>query len=117
MSFDGSKNLYEADYSTDEIQKSTPTTFYTISAMLPAGLSFNSSTGLISGSPTTVTAAANYTITAYNSSGNSSVTISITVAKAPSITYKPIQLYVYCRRCKYYSCADKYRRCGSYLCV
>ena len=88
VSFDGSRNLYEADFNTDQILKSTPTTFYTISAMLPGGLNFDPATGNISGTPTTVTASTNYVITGYNSSGNSATTITITVKpQLPAISY------------------------------
>jgi len=44
------------------------------------GLSFNSSTGLISGTPTTEAAARTYTLTATNASGSASQTFSLTVS-------------------------------------
>ena len=46
---------------------------YSVSPSLPPGLSLNSSTGAISGTPTTVTALATYTVTASNSGGSTSV--------------------------------------------
>lgn len=55
---------------------------YSISPSLPAGLSFNTATGLISGTPTSPHAATNYTVTATNSGGNSSFVVSISVQKA-----------------------------------
>lgn len=55
-------------------------TSYGVSPALPAGLSLNTSTGVISGTPTTATAQANYTVTATNSAGNTAVSVSITVS-------------------------------------
>ena len=57
------------------------------SPALPAGLSI-SSVCVIAGTPTTITAAADYTITATNSGGSASTSINITVnAVAPVISY------------------------------
>lgn len=50
---------------------------YAINPSLPAGLSFNTSTGVISGLPTAASVATNYTITATNGSGSANTTISI----------------------------------------
>jgi len=47
--------------------------------VLPAGLNLNPSTGVISGIPTAVTATANYTITATNTGGSTTASVSITV--------------------------------------
>ena len=62
---------------------------YMVSPALPAGLSLNPTTGVISGTPTALTAAANYTITATNSGGSISATLNLTVnAAAPTgLTY------------------------------
>ena len=62
---------------------------YSVSPTLPAGLSLNAGTGSISGTPTAVTAAASYTVTATNSGGATSATLSITINEAaPSnLTY------------------------------
>jgi len=54
-------------------------TSYSISPSLPAGLSFNTSTGVISGTPTVISASANYTVTATNSGGNTTNVINITI--------------------------------------
>ncbi|HTG67139.1 MAG TPA: MBG domain-containing protein, partial [Flavobacterium sp.] len=71
----------------------TPTS-YSVSPALPAGLSLNTSTGVISGTPTTATAATNYTVTATNSCGSTTKDISITVNTAPSISVEPSNITV-----------------------
>src|SRR5690606_8178040 len=62
---------------------------YSISPSLPAGLMFNTTTGIISGTPTVETLTATYTITATNSGGSTTFDIEITVTDpAPStLTY------------------------------
>ena len=52
---------------------------YSISPDLPAGLSFNTGTGEISGTPTAVASMQTYTITATNSGGTDTATVTITV--------------------------------------
>ena len=56
-------------------------TGYSISPALPTGLSLNATTGVISGTPTQATAAIVYTITASNTAGSVSATVSIAVNK------------------------------------
>jgi len=63
---------------------------WSVSPALPTGLAFNSNTGQISGTPTAVASAANYTVTATNSAGSDTFTVNITVTAAlasPDITY------------------------------
>ena len=52
---------------------------YAISPTAPAGLTFNTTTGLLSGTPTTVAGATAYTITAINASGSATRTFTLTV--------------------------------------
>ena len=53
---------------------------YTIDPALPAGLSFNTASGVISGTPSVLsTTATTYTVTATNSGGEDTVDIVITV--------------------------------------
>ena len=61
---------------------------YAVSPSLPAGLSLDTSTGSISGTPTAITSSATYTITANNTGGSDTATVTIVVNDvAPSITY------------------------------
>ena len=66
-------------------------TSWSISPSVPAGLNFDSSTGAISGTPTAITSSAVYTVTATNTGGSASGTLTIEVNIAPpsSITYNP----------------------------
>lgn len=53
---------------------------YSVSPALPSGLSLDSATGVISGTPTRVTSATNYTVTAANSAGSAQATVRIATA-------------------------------------
>ena len=57
---------------------------YSISPSAPAGTSFNTSTGLLSGTPTTVRSATVYTITATNATSSASQTFTLTVTTPAS---------------------------------
>ncbi|AOJ05917.1 hypothetical protein WS71_00190 [Burkholderia mayonis] len=74
-------------------------TQYAVAPALPAGLALDPQTGIISGTPTTVTAPANYTVTGSNSAGSAQTQISIEVrAQAippTSLAYSdPVPVYV-----------------------
>jgi hypothetical protein len=56
---------------------------YNVSPTLPAGLNLGATTGTISGTPTAVAATASYTVTASNSTGNTTAALTITVNPAP----------------------------------
>jgi hypothetical protein len=61
---------------------------YTVTPALPAGLSINAATGIISGIPTTVMAKASYTVAAGNAGGSTTAVVAIAVdAVAPVIAY------------------------------
>jgi hypothetical protein len=62
---------------------------YSISPNLPSGLNFNTTSGVISGTPTVVSSIETYVVTAINSGGSTSFGVSITVnAVAPnSLSY------------------------------
>ena len=55
---------------------------WAISPALPAGLTFNTSTGAITGTPTAASSATDYTVTATNAAGSILDTVTITVAAA-----------------------------------
>ena len=52
---------------------------YAISPAVPSGLSFSSTTGQLSGTPTSTQSATNYTITATNAAGSATATFTLTV--------------------------------------
>jgi hypothetical protein len=56
----------------------TPTS-YSISPALPIGLSLNTTTGVISGTPSVAAASANYTVTATNAGGSTTGTVTVVV--------------------------------------
>ncbi len=63
---------------------------YSIMPSLPAGMMFDTTTGTISGTPTTAAAETEYTITATGTGGaTDTVTVRITVVAAPSIIANP----------------------------
>lgn len=69
-----------------------PDTVFTVSPALPAGLTINPTTGILSGTPTTVTALATYTITATDSGGSTTFKIAINVlgANPTSIVFQSV---------------------------
>jgi uncharacterized repeat protein (TIGR01451 family) len=66
-------------------------TSWTVSPSLPAGLAFSTSTGEISGTPSAVTSSATYTITATNTGGDATTTVTIVVNDIipSSVAYSP----------------------------
>jgi len=59
---------------------------YSIDPALPTGLSIEPTTGVISGTPSVTAASALYTVTATNTAGNTSTTLTVAVV-APGSTY------------------------------
>lgn len=57
-------------------------TSWTISPALPAGLTLSAATGIVSGTPTAVTADTSHTVTAANAAGQSTVALRIAVTEA-----------------------------------
>ena len=74
------------------ISASVAADYYSISPSLSSGLSFNTTTGLVSGSPTVAAAARTYTITGTNSIGSTSRSFNLTVEQAPAFTLSPSSL-------------------------
>lgn len=60
---------------------------YSINPTLPQGLIFNSFSGTISGTPTSIQTARNYTINALNSIGSISISVSIAIVLSTKITF------------------------------
>ena len=70
-------------------------TSWSISPALPSGLNFDTSTGAISGTPSVLqTSAQSYTITATNSQGSATTSVSITINdQAPDVSYtSPVEI-------------------------
>lgn len=96
ISYNPATNIYTAGTTIGALNPSNSggaITSWSINKPLPAGLSFNTGNGVITGTPTTATPIAIYTVTAKNSVGNSNFNITITVNSAPVavpiITYSP----------------------------
>jgi hypothetical protein len=86
-------NLYVADYG-HKIRKIALGGGYTITPALPAGLSMDANTGIISGTPSLITAATDYTIIANNDAGSDSFNINIKVSTVcnPTISSNSIAI-------------------------
>jgi len=87
MYMDGTGTGYIAELGGNRIRKMT-LTGYSLTGTLPAGLAFDPTTGIISGTPTAVTGNKTFTVTAFNTFGTSSTTISISTAAG---TFNPSQ--------------------------
>ena len=83
---------------TPTITGGTPSLYALGTAGLPTGLSLNSSTGAITGTPTTPAAATGYTIMASNSCSSAPVTatVTITINTPPAITVQPVEPTAVC---------------------
>lgn len=62
-------------------------TTWSVAPALPAGISLNTSTGVITGTPTAVAAQAAYTITAANATGSTTFSLSLKVDPPPASAY------------------------------
>lgn len=86
VSVDPSGNMFIANSGGFDIRKDVESGGYAISASLPTGLSFSTTTGVISGTPTTNSSATTYTVTAYNSTATGTTTVNITVNRVLTTT-------------------------------
>jgi gliding motility-associated-like protein len=86
-------NIYVADFMNNAVKQIKPVGGYYVGPFLPAGLSFNNTTGIFTGTPTVVSPAANYTVTAYNPAGGGTAIVNITVTGTPAISYTGPQIY------------------------
>jgi streptogramin lyase len=73
-------NVFVTEGQSNKIRKITITGYSINPTILPAGLSFDATTGIISGTPTATSLATSYTVTAYNAGGSSSATIVISTS-------------------------------------
>jgi len=91
LSYETTSCVYTKDQVIDDNEPTVTgsITTWSVSPALPAGLTLNTATGVISGTPEFEQTAADYTITAANSSGETTTTVCITVnLAAPSaLTY------------------------------
>ncbi|WP_264520708.1 T9SS type A sorting domain-containing protein [Flavobacterium sp. N1994] len=87
---DLSGNVFVADSYTQRIRKITSIDPYTITPNLPLGINFNTTTGVLSGTPTEVKATTVYTISASNYSGTGTTTISFATAASGTTPPAPI---------------------------
>jgi sugar lactone lactonase YvrE/formylglycine-generating enzyme required for sulfatase activity len=85
---DSSWNIWVCDYSIHQIRKISAAG-YTINKPLPPGLVFNSFNGTISGTPSSLTEASEYVITAQNLGGSSSFVVTLGVL-TPGSAVKPV---------------------------
>lgn len=77
--------VYVGDFTTNLIRKIVATPF-TINPALPAGLTLNNATGVISGTPTAAMAQKTYTITANNSTSTATAPLVMTVTQAGALS-------------------------------
>jgi len=76
--FDTNGNTYIANSGGDDVEEFSPSG-YSIDIPLPTGMSFNTTTGQISGTPTVTSATTTYTIAGHNASGTGYTTVTLTV--------------------------------------
>ena len=69
-------------------QSGDPATLFTSSVAMPAGITLDTATGLISGTPTSTQSRTKYTLTGVGSAGNTTVDVYITISQHPqTITF------------------------------
>jgi gliding motility-associated-like protein len=89
LNVDPSGIMYVTDFGNSKIRKIS-LTGYTIDKALPPGLTFDPTTGIITGTPTTTWPSTNYTISAYNLSGSSSTIVNISVNTVSAVNLAPL---------------------------
>jgi len=96
VTVDAADNLYVSDYGHNLVKEIAPVGGYYINPALPPGLVFNTTTGIISGTPVAQSLATNYTITAFNTAGSNtaSIIIKVNLPALPAISYNGPQNYL-----------------------
>lgn len=94
IAVDTNHNVYVADYGNNKIRKIN-SYGYSISPVLPQGLSFDVATGIISGTPTTEISPTDFIITANNPDGEDSFVINISVNALGTENFNVTSLYFY----------------------
>jgi len=102
ISVDGMGNVFVADQDNNAIKVIRPIGGYFISPTLPAGLTFNNATGVVSGTPVVASPATLYTVTACNASnylgvasGTGTGTFKLTVyVSLPTVEYNSPEPYI-----------------------
>ncbi|QEC79292.1 IPT/TIG domain-containing protein [Mucilaginibacter ginsenosidivorax] len=88
MACDGHGNLYIGEGYNSDVRKMS-IWGYSINPALPNGLTFDGTSGTISGTPLATSSLTVYTITAYNAGGSSTATVGLSTvlpASAPTVT-------------------------------
>ena len=90
ITLDGKGNAYITEFSGNIVSKLV-LTGYTIDKPVPPGLTFDPTTGIISGTPTAASPATDYTVTAYNIGGSSTTIVNIKVVlDARTVMFGPL---------------------------
>ncbi|WP_437918745.1 DUF6443 domain-containing protein [Sphingobacterium sp. LRF_L2] len=88
---------YLTENAVNQIKKVTIQAAYTISPALPTGLTFDISTGRITGKVSTTLAQQSYTVTARNSGGTSTATVTFTISNDGGLNLSAGQNYIVTR--------------------
>ncbi|MFI5138431.1 MAG: cadherin-like beta sandwich domain-containing protein, partial [Sphingobacteriales bacterium] len=86
IAIDAAGKVYVADAGNNAVKELIPAGGYYTGPFLPLGLTINTNTGVISGTPTVLSPATNYTVTAYNAAGSGSANLNIKIITATSNT-------------------------------
>ncbi len=86
-------NLYVADYTNATLKKYSPASGYTLNTSLPPGLTFSTTTGKFSGTPTTAFSNLVFTVTATNATTSVTFNVTFSSVSKPLLTYATPNIY------------------------